>query len=142
MPIHPNVPRCKYIKTNGVRCGSPSLRGHDRCYFHHRVEIEVGAQVPGTGTSMPPLEDEASIQLSLMRVMDDIRHGRLDARRAHLTIWALQLATFNVNRLDLDKRAIRNQMVRTLPANDCTRWSPYAPAHLRPIAGSRVGGKT
>ncbi|HLH09096.1 MAG TPA: hypothetical protein VKW78_17800 [Terriglobales bacterium] len=30
------IPICIHIKSDGVRCGSPALRGHSRCYFHLR----------------------------------------------------------------------------------------------------------
>jgi hypothetical protein len=41
MPIDPNIPQCQHIKLNGVRCGSPALRGKDLCYFHNRHERHV-----------------------------------------------------------------------------------------------------
>ncbi len=25
---------CTHIKSDGIRCGSPAMRGHSRCYFH------------------------------------------------------------------------------------------------------------
>ena len=28
------IPICTHIKANGMRCGSPALRNHSRCYFH------------------------------------------------------------------------------------------------------------
>lgn len=31
---------CRHIKANGVRCGSPALRGKPRCYFHDRTTTQ------------------------------------------------------------------------------------------------------
>jgi len=28
------TPICTHIKSDGIRCGSPAMRGHSRCYFH------------------------------------------------------------------------------------------------------------
>ena len=37
MPIRTNVRVCTHIKVTGVRCGSPTLRGEQFCYFHQRM---------------------------------------------------------------------------------------------------------
>jgi hypothetical protein len=31
-----SFPTCQHIKKNGIRCGSPALRGRSFCYFHTR----------------------------------------------------------------------------------------------------------
>ncbi|HYL13004.1 MAG TPA: hypothetical protein VEV41_08205 [Terriglobales bacterium] len=31
-----SFPICEHIKNDGIRCGSPALRGRSFCYFHKR----------------------------------------------------------------------------------------------------------
>jgi hypothetical protein len=33
-----NIPRCRFIKPDGNRCGSPALRSHRLCFFHNRLQ--------------------------------------------------------------------------------------------------------
>jgi hypothetical protein len=37
LSTRPNVRSCTRIKVNGVRCGSPALRGAQFCYLHQRM---------------------------------------------------------------------------------------------------------
>ena len=36
---------CRHIKTNGRRCRSPRLTGHDLCYFHARFHERQDSMV-------------------------------------------------------------------------------------------------
>ena len=50
------IPLCQQIKKNGVRCGSPALRGKRLCYFHGRAPRRkpkrVVPQVPDPSDTM------------------------------------------------------------------------------------------
>ncbi len=59
MPIDPRIPQCQHIKHDGIRCGSPSLRGKNLCYFHQRQARRMPP------CYVPPLNDRASIQAVL-----------------------------------------------------------------------------
>lgn len=53
MPEEIQVPLCRHIKTNGIRCRSAALSGQDLCYFHVRVHSDHPApltaqQIVGT----------------------------------------------------------------------------------------------
>ncbi|HZP22854.1 MAG TPA: hypothetical protein VFB04_05365 [Terriglobales bacterium] len=108
--VSPRKPRqCEHIKVNGEFCGSPALRGRNYCYYHltyigRRMRAQR-AQANATDAStvaleLPPLEDAASIQMSLMQVIDAILHNRLDTKRAGLVLYALQTASANLARAD------------------------------------------
>jgi hypothetical protein len=34
-------PECEHVKSNGIRCGSPALRGAKLCFFHHPAAREA-----------------------------------------------------------------------------------------------------
>jgi hypothetical protein len=34
-------PECEHIKSNGIRCGSPAMRGAKLCFFHHPAAREA-----------------------------------------------------------------------------------------------------
>lgn len=104
-----NVPRCRYIKTNGLICKSPSLNGRVYCYFHRRlndrnyvyrlheanqVSLATGASLPITG-----LEDAESVQLALSVVVNALCVGDLDPQRARAILYGLQLASNNARQI-------------------------------------------
>ena len=35
-----NIPHCHHIHLNGIRCGSPALRGQSHCYYHSVLRQE------------------------------------------------------------------------------------------------------
>lgn len=109
----PRKPRqCEHIKVNGEFCGSPALRGRNYCYYHltyigRRMRAQRAhanaADASSVALELPPLEDAASIQMSLMQVIDAILHNRLDTKRAGLVLYALQTASANLARADFSQ---------------------------------------
>jgi len=108
--------QCEHIKTNGEFCGSPALRGRNYCYFHltyigrrlraERVREKAAAYGVDPGVvplELPPLEDANSVQMALMQVIDAILHNRIDNKRAGLVLYALQTASSNLARTDLNQ---------------------------------------
>jgi hypothetical protein len=105
--------RCHHIKVNGTQCGSPALRRHTLCYFHQRHHEESIAlntdrlkhARAGRGDvafNLPVLEDADSIQVSLMQIMRLIITGRIDGKTAGLLLYALQTASANLPRTNLN----------------------------------------
>jgi hypothetical protein len=105
--IHPNVPQCHYIKTDGRRCGSPALRQKRFCYFHYEVNR------PTVLLGIPPLEDGDSIQLALTDLARAVAEDRFDQKRANSIAYILQIAAFNLKRVHLGIH--KDDMVRQLP---------------------------
>jgi len=90
---------CRHIKTNGHRCQSAALRDTAFCYFHTRVRVSAKAGSSVTGNiQIPLLEDRAAIQIALTQIAGALLNSRLDARRAGLLLYALQIASQNIDR--------------------------------------------
>lgn len=92
MPTLPdNIPQCQHIRCNGVRCGSPALRGKQHCYYHDytRKPSRVLAE----------LEDAESIQLALRQVIKWVAFG-METKRAALILYALQIASSNLKYIE------------------------------------------
>jgi hypothetical protein len=128
MPVHSHVRACTHIKVSGVRCGSPAMRGEQFCYFHQRLI---------RGVAMPPrprllpiamIEDEESIQVALMEVINNLMCGTIELKRAELIIRALNVAVKNSARVRVGIHA--SSMVREVPNYREPR--PAAPAPTVP----------
>lgn len=89
--------RCCHIKVDGVRCGSPAMRGDVFCYFHNTHFYNVEYQ-----NELPPLEDGNAIQVALQKIIHDLRNNRVDAQVAKILIYGLQTAASNLPRVKLD----------------------------------------
>jgi len=87
--------RCEHIKTNGVRCGSPALRGRRFCYYHYNL---AGPRV----NVFPLLEDGNAIQLELGEIIRALVDERIDTKRAALVLYALQIACHNLSRVNFE----------------------------------------
>jgi hypothetical protein len=89
--------QCEFIKTNGVRCGSPAMRGFFYCYFH-RNSLEPTAPAGMSSYKLPVLEDPETIQVAITRVIQGLAYGTIDAVRAKFMLYALQIASQNIKR--------------------------------------------
>jgi hypothetical protein len=103
------APRCCHVKVNGTQCGSPAQRNERFCYFHRHcppITIEYKHRVCNYSTAeviLPAFEDAYSIQLTLRQVTELIMCGRMDSDRAGLILYALQIASSNLKRMELEK---------------------------------------
>lgn len=68
------TPICRHIRTNGERCGSPALRGQERCFFHHRDHLR-------RSRTPPPESTEAAVRREVQAVLH--RHGIDSDLEAH-----------------------------------------------------------
>ena len=107
----PNVKNCTHIKVTGVPCGSPSLRGEQFCYFHQRMLRTVKG--PDSRVHHAALlEDEESIQASLIEVVNALLRGTIEIKRAELVLRALNTAVRNIRRVKFTQHA---DMIREIP---------------------------
>jgi len=107
MSIHP-IELCQHIKMNGDRCGAPALRDQKLCRFHNfcgsvQVDVSTSAAEPAAPFFLPALEDAASIQLAITQVCEHLLHRRLDAKKAGILLYAMQVASSNLGRLSQEK---------------------------------------
>ena len=106
--------RCVFVKTNGLRCGSPAMRGNPFCFFHDRWYNQPSED------SFPPLEDPNSVQLALMQVIERLRReafraGSLDPRLVKPLIFGLKVAGQNARHTSFDGPGFRSQFVTEMP---------------------------
>lgn len=99
---------CQHIKLNGTRCGSPALRDRMLCYFHERyspvqVDVSTSAAFPAAPFFLPILEDASSIQLAISQVCEHMLHRRLDTKKASVMLYAMQVASSNLARMNREK---------------------------------------
>jgi len=107
---------CRHIKTNGLRCQSPALHGTDYCYFHTRVHTMAKAKSSQwDDIKLPMLEDSASIQVAISQIASAFLSSRLDARHTGLLLYALQIASQNIDRAssreDEDSESVHSMTV-------------------------------
>ena len=93
------LPRCQHIKVNGTQCGSPALRGNCHCYFHAHHQLKPAND---SAFDFPVLEDANAVQIALMQVIRAIADDKIDSKRAGLLLYALQTASFNLKRANLE----------------------------------------
>jgi hypothetical protein len=120
--------RCEHVKSNGVRCGSPALRGELYCYFHHNL---AGERV----NVFPLLEDGNAIQLELGEIIRALVDERIDTKRAALVLYALQIAAHNLPNVDFEPGP---RKVIVEPSFDLRCLSkPPQPAARQPETGAQ-----
>ncbi len=108
MPVQ--IQPCHHLKANGVWCGSPALRGHRYCYFHHQWrETKPNRNATPAALELPLLEDANAIQVALERVMQAIVSDQLEPRKAGLLLYALQTAALNLKNANFEPYKLKEQ---------------------------------
>ena len=100
-----NNSSCTHIKVTGVRCGSPTLRGEQFCYFHQRVHRGVRTPPQARLHPIALIEDEESIQMALMEVINALMRNTIDLKRATLILRALHIAVKNARRVRFNAKS-------------------------------------
>ncbi len=99
--------RCRHIKVNGTQCGSPALRHKKFCFYHQDRPSVIECYSDGpyaTGQiALPVFEDAHSIQTVIRQVVQMVLQKRLERKTASLLLYALQIASSNLKRIDLEK---------------------------------------
>jgi hypothetical protein len=113
MAVNPNARVCSHIKVNGVRCGSPSLRGEVFCYFHQRMIRGIRTPPKSRLHPIANFEDPQAIQASLMEVVNALVRNHIDIARARLILRALSIAARHANRVRFD--CFESDMVKEVP---------------------------
>jgi len=103
---------CTHIKVTGVRCGSPTLRGEQFCYFPQRVHRGVRTPPQARLHPIALIEDEESIQMALMEVINALMRNTIDLKRATLILRALHIAVKNARRVRFNATS---NMVKEVP---------------------------
>jgi len=93
MPIPQHIPRCQYVRTNGVRCGSPSLANRVFCYYHFKASCP-----PPVSCEITPVETADGIQIAIGNVLQALDNDRIDIKKAVAMLYGLQTASSNLKR--------------------------------------------
>jgi len=102
------APRCRHIKVNGTQCGSPALRNKNFCFYHHedrpwRVECYSEGEYATGEIPLPYFEDAHSVQAVIRQVVQMLLQKRIERKTASLLLYALQIASSNLKRMELEK---------------------------------------
>ena len=111
-----NRKTCTHIKVSGVRCGSPSLRGEQFCYYHQRMHCGVRTPRQSRLHPLACIEDKESIQSALAEVINALLRNTIDMKRATLILRALHIAVKNAGRAGF--KAHSASMVKEVPEFD------------------------
>jgi hypothetical protein len=94
------VYECRHIMHNGEKCQSSALRGKPYCYCHarlHRFNANPPTDIMGN-LRLPVLEDRSAILVAIAQVFDALTCSNIDAKRAGLLLYGLQIASQNVDK--------------------------------------------
>jgi hypothetical protein len=119
---------CTHIKVTGVRCGSPALTGEQFCYFHQSAHRGVRKPPQSRLHPIAMIEDEESIQASLMEVINALMRNTIDLKRAELILRALHIAVKNARRAKFEVH--KYDMVRDIPEYAEPPVDRYAPKNF------------
>ncbi|MGB7264970.1 MAG: hypothetical protein WBC92_05625 [Terracidiphilus sp.] len=90
---------CRHLKTNGIRCQSPALRGSVYCYFHAKLHKLASVKVSTLqDLHLPAFEDSDAIKIALGQVVEALTSSQIDPRRAGLILYSLQIASQHIDR--------------------------------------------
>ena len=78
MIVPAKIPICNHIKTDGVRCGSPALKGKRSCYYHY-ARPRVQYRQPEL-----KMDDPRALQSAVGVVLEGLRTNTLDSERAQI----------------------------------------------------------
>src|ERR1700692_4282620 len=102
------APRCRHVKVNGTQCGSPAVRSKSFCFYHqqHRpilAECYSDGEYSTGEILLPVFEDAHSVQCVIRQVMQMVLQKRIERKTASLLLYALQIASSNLKRMELEK---------------------------------------
>ena len=102
------APRCRHIKVSGTQCGSPAVRSKSFCFYHqqHRpivAECYSDGEYSTGEILLPVFEDAHSVQSVIRQVMQMLLQKRIERKTASLLLYALQIASSNLKRMELEK---------------------------------------
>jgi hypothetical protein len=103
------APRCRHIKVSGAQCGSPALRQKNFCFYHQQNRPKQADcyykpdEYPTGVIALPAFEDAHSIQSTIRQVVQMVLQNCLEQKTASIVLYALQIASSNLKRMELEK---------------------------------------
>ena len=93
----PIIPICEHIKDNGIRCGTPALRGRTLCYHHDRLFRRHRIANSAACIQVPSLTTERNIRRATTNVLRACRDGQLPPEVANTMLYGFQIARSLLN---------------------------------------------
>src|SRR5437016_2241378 len=96
---------CSFVRETGKQCGSPAMRGNQRCFFHdrdHQRRELLNTWRTGTDKhvmeafELPPLETPEEVQICINSLFQALTSRRLIERDAQFFLDTLRLASRNL----------------------------------------------
>jgi|SRR5271166_5096439 len=133
-------PACRHIMGNGTQCGSPALRKKEYCFYHQqsrpwKIECYSEGKYATGEILLPFFEDAHSIQAVVREVVQMVLQKRIEQKTASLVLYALQIASSNLKRMELEKP----QPERVVTAVEMEADSKFP---MAPLAESTAKSKT
>src|SRR5260370_34189252 len=96
------------MKVIGTQCGSPALRSKNVCFYHQQdrpwpVECYSEGEYATGEITLPFFEDAHSVQTVIRQVVQMVLQKRIERKTASLLLYALQIASSNLKRMELEK---------------------------------------
>jgi hypothetical protein len=104
---------CQQIKLDGEPCRSAALRGKKFCYYHLHSgpppkDVSNPGVIPQVQFHLPLLDDATSIQATISLVCEHLLHRRLEPKKAGILLYAMQVASSNLSRMNEDRSQKKN----------------------------------
>lgn len=90
--IETEYPICEHVRDNGLRCGSPALRGRHFCFHHSRAHAP-GPRLGHRHYRSPLPETIESLQILIQQVTETLGSGPITEKAAGKLLYAVQLST-------------------------------------------------
>ncbi|MGA2236848.1 MAG: hypothetical protein ABSG23_15365 [Terriglobales bacterium] len=104
---------CQQIKLDGEPCRAAALRGKKFCYYHLHSgpppkDVSNPGIIPQVQFHLPLLDDATSIQATISLVCEHLLHRRLEPKKAGILLYAMQVASSNLSRMNEDRNQKKN----------------------------------
>ncbi len=108
---------CRHIKSNGLRCQSPALRGHQFCYYHVHTR-SVAADTAREDLRLPLIDDPSAVQLSVSQIVHAMFARQITPKEAGIALYAIQLCSQSVCNDADDPTDIVRSAIRTADGDE------------------------
>jgi hypothetical protein len=101
---------CQQIRYDGELCRAAALRGKKFCYYHLHAgplpkDIDNLGVIPKVEFNLPLLDDATAIQATITLICEHLLHRRLEPKKAGILLYALQVASSNLGRMNNEESA-------------------------------------
>jgi hypothetical protein len=95
--------QCRHIMTTGIKCHAIALRDKPYCHYHMKLHRLMGAARSPSESQDRDFEftfpdSPASLQLAVFQIISALGSSQITLKRAGMILYALQIATQNVDR--------------------------------------------